>query len=358
MRNAKIALSLGVLLALTACSNQKLTAKNNAPNEHVTPQIIAPSLAALSAESCPETVRFVNAQQIAINIAAVDIPAGTKGMALDGAELIGLWHITSDEPNFGGLSGLSTQRSGTLLTVSDNGAFVWIGMDNGAPDGLGSIAYMRDETGNVFDGKSLVDAEGLELTEAGLALVSFERNARVLAFDLERCGSAARGALIADIPERPDGLGKSIPENQGPEALMIDPAGFLAGGLETSSGNQAAIGKISPSTVSFDERINRPNGTTLVGLDTLDNTVFALFRGYSPLTGNKIVLHAYENGSTEPTELASLQRPFPVDNFEGITATRLPDGTVRLYIVSDDNFSDRQRTLLMAFDVAANSGGN
>jgi hypothetical protein len=39
-----------------------------------------------------------------------------------------------------------------------------------------------------------------------------------------------------------------------------------------------------------------------------------------------------------------------IDNFEGIAAKQMPDGRVRLYIVSDDNFSDSQRTLLMVFD--------
>jgi hypothetical protein len=40
-----------------------------------------------------------------------------------------------------------------------------------------------------------------------------------------------------------------------------------------------------------------------------------------------------------------------MDNFEGVAARRMPDGRVRLYIVSDDNFSASQRTLLMIFDV-------
>jgi hypothetical protein len=29
----------------------------------------------------------------------------------------------------------------------------------------------------------------------------------------------------------------------------------------------------------------------------------------------------------------------------------MPDGRVRLYVVSDDNFSGKQRTLLMIYDV-------
>ena len=358
MQNAKgmiwisVALALALALTLAACTNRSLATEDKPPIVPPSaPLKIEANIAELSDRSCPDDARFTQPQSISINAAAL-ANIDTEGAVInEGVTLKGIWALTSDEPNFGGLSGISQHRSGTLLSVSDAGAFVWIGLDDGAPDRHGAIAYMRDETGDVFDKKSAADAEGLALTDSGIALVSFERNARALAFDLEGCGGAARGALIAKVPDRPAGLGKTIPENEGPEALMIDPDGFLVGGLEAQAGDAAAIGKISPSAVSFEKRIARPSGTKLVGLDALDDDVFALFRGYLPLFGNTIVVHAYENGSTKPHEIATLKRPFPVDNFEGITAARLPDGTVRLYIISDDNFSTKQRTLLMAFDL-------
>ena len=51
-------------------------------------------------------------------------------------------------------------------------------------------------------------------------------------------------------------------------------------------------------------------------------------------------------------KLAELSILFNIDNFEGIAAKELPDGRVRLYVISDDNFSLSQRTLLFVFDVA------
>ena len=42
-----------------------------------------------------------------------------------------------------------------------------------------------------------------------------------------------------------------------------------------------------------------------------------------------------------------------IDNYEGLAAHKLPDGRVRLYVISDNNFSKSQRTLFMVFDVAA-----
>ena len=45
-----------------------------------------------------------------------------------------------------------------------------------------------------------------------------------------------------------------------------------------------------------------------------------------------------------------LAPPLTVDNFEGLTSVPTPDGGTRFYIVSDDNGSNTQRTLLFAFD--------
>ena len=54
------------------------------------------------------------------------------------------------------------------------------------------------------------------------------------------------------------------------------------------------------------------------------------------------------DGSTiDEIRLAS---PLTVDNFEGVAGLPRPDGSVRFYLISDDNFSPAERTLLLAFD--------
>lgn len=53
-------------------------------------------------------------------------------------------------------------------------------------------------------------------------------------------------------------------------------------------------------------------------------------------------------------ELATLRPPLTVDNFEGLAVREEGAEANRrtfLYIVSDDNFSSGQRTLLMKFEV-------
>ena len=76
-----------------------------------------------------------------------------------------------------------------------------------------------------------------------------------------------------------------------------------------------------------------------------------LFRAWDPLQGNRIRL-AWGEGEDEALTLG---RPLLVDNFEGIAAEATETG-LRVWIVSDDNFSARQRTLLYVFDIALGGG--
>ncbi|MFB3060752.1 MAG: esterase-like activity of phytase family protein, partial [Candidatus Binatia bacterium] len=48
-------------------------------------------------------------------------------------------------------------------------------------------------------------------------------------------------------------------------------------------------------------------------------------------------------------ELALLKAPFEVDNFEGLAVHQHPTAGTLLYMISDDNYSFLQRTLLLQF---------
>tara|TARA_A100001037_G_scaffold255691_1_gene241448 strand:+ start:196 stop:522 length:327 start_codon:yes stop_codon:yes gene_type:complete len=50
-------------------------------------------------------------------------------------------------------------------------------------------------------------------------------------------------------------------------------------------------------------------------------------------------------------EIARLEWPFITDKFEAITACAAGCGKTLIYIVSDDNFSDDQRSLLVMFEL-------
>lgn len=347
MRGDKITrLCLGLLTLLAACSVPP-------------PAPVAPSLKnsflpvkdyqhTLKARSCPDPDAFITPQSI--KLTATPLPHPTEeGASLNGLSFAGGWNLTSEEANFGGLSGLTIHPKDHLLAVSDAGAFIWISMADHAPSGYAAIAFMKDEAGTILDGKASADSEGLEMVD-GLALVSFERDHRILAFDLANCGAAAKGTLLTRLPTNPEGLSRSLPKNRGAEALSLAPSGQLQVGFEAPFGAFATILDASQQGSALSAHIPRVGKGVLTGLDTEGETRFALFRSYSPLSGNTAAI-TRQIGSAPPETLATLAPPFPVDNFEGITATRLPDGTLRLYIISDDNFSQKQRTLLLAFDL-------
>ena len=347
MPGAKGTITGLLALLLTACQG---TAPTPAPDQPAEPLLLeSQTFTSLRTASCPDPAAFITPQANPLTITPVQ-PETLKGATLDGLRFAGGWHLASSEPNFGGLSGLSIHPKDHLVTVSDAGAFVWISMANGAPSGISAISYMLDETGTPLEGKRDADAEGLEMVE-GMALVSFERNHRILAFDLANCGAAAKGIQLATIPRQPDGLPRAIPDNEGAEALVLASGKTLKAGLELKASLGAPILDITHGETALTGYLPRPSDKRLVGLDELGDTIFVLYRSYSPLSGNANDIHAHDPGNPDPKILATLKRPFPVDNFEGITATELPDGTVRLYIISDDNFSDRQRTLLLAFDI-------
>ena len=49
--------------------------------------------------------------------------------------------------------------------------------------------------------------------------------------------------------------------------------------------------------------------------------------------------------------LAEMRKPITVDNMEGLDVVTTPDGRTLVFMLSDDNQSSRQRTLLMMFEL-------
>lgn len=316
--------------------------------------------AALKAQSCPAGTQFIPPSEFAI--AAEPVALSDRAAWADlppGVQFAGGWALTSDHAGFGGLSGIERLPNGDFLTVSDTGAFVWIGREAGKLNGRGRIAYMRGQDGNPLKGKAEGDSEGLAMRD-GLAYVSFERRHRIEAFDLESCGAAARAALAASLPVEIEG--RNIRENAGPEALSAGKT--LRAGIEqlmdgTSplidlTMNDVGITLLEPLGPDYDSPLVGMSNPVALGEQSIaGSVVYSLRRNYKPLFGNWLSVEAeyVDAGGSSRRGLFTLARPMNVDNFEGITVETLPDGIHRLWIISDDNFSDRQRTLLFAFDL-------
>ena len=302
----------------------------------------------LRARSCPGEVSFRRADSIEIQVIEAERgSAEARDLNLNGMSLSGAWHLKSAS-GFGGLSGLEVMRSGSLLAIADNGKFVWIGVDpeTGAPDGTGSMAYMHDGEGNVWSDKLAADAEGLAFRD-GLAFVSFERDHRVEAYDLEGCGAAARAALVARLDRVVDG--NVLGDNRGPEALALV-GDELALGIETRASGGSPIGALkSDGTLNDVQRTIQPGLFLLTGMDRENGLTATIFRAYDPVRGARGILRV---GSAQNViGEAQLKKPLPVDNYEGIAIGKAPSGKTRIWLISDDNFSSNQRTLLLALDL-------
>jgi hypothetical protein len=348
----KSVLIASLLLGLAACS---------AP-EPVAPAAVAPTSASalwsfetsarvLRVESCPPGTPDLSPLAIQITAAPVELDALRTNSGLPASVTFAHgWSLTSGNNNFGGLSGLETLPDGNLLSVSDSGTFVWIGLSGRQPDGTGKLAYMLGPDGKQLADKTEGDAEGLAVRD-GIALVSFERDHRIEAFDLQDCGASARAARVARLPF--EASGKPIGENQGAEALSILPAGTLRFGLESLFSGPSPLGIVlaNGNGVLTGETAPNPGGYSLVGLDEAvdasgEPVTVTLYRSYDPIRGNRNIV----TWSTSDLQI-ELKRPMTVDNFEGVAAEFIDSETLRIWLISDNNFSARQQTLLYAFDV-------
>ncbi|MEL7129457.1 MAG: hypothetical protein AAGK23_07905, partial [Pseudomonadota bacterium] len=145
-----------------------------------------------------------------------------------------------------------------------------------------------------------------------------------------------------------------IEDNLGMEALAHYHRALIVG-LEAVQNGGTPIAALSGAVPVFDKRLDAPAGLQLTGLDAHGADLFAVFRGYAPETGSIIDVRRFPQIGGIGERLVRLERPLLADNFEGIAVTAINEQTLRLYIISDDNFSRRQKTLLFAFDVSSSS---
>ena len=89
-----------------------------------------------------------------------------------------------------------------------------------------------------------------------------------------------------------------------------------------------------------------------------NNDLAVLERAYNPNRGITGIRVAHvrtgdlrRGARLEGEVLADLLPPLTLDNFEGIACRANEKGETILYLVSDNNFSDKQRTLLLMFAV-------
>jgi len=306
-------------------------------------------LLALPAAACAQQPEPAQWREIASTATPAPLGAESAGAL----RFLGGIAIDSPDQDFGGLSDFAIQPSGDFVSVSDAGFLVRGRLtlnEAGAPSGVAAleIAPMRDENGALYPSKEDADAEGLALQPDGMLAVSFEQTQTIRFFNLNDPSAPSTAGPALETAS-------SLPSNGGLEALApMSDGRLLVGAEDTGELWIATPGATAPAPRIA--QINLPLGYGLVELDPLPNGDFiALLRFYAPVIGTRIKVWRLDGAGLAQsravvTELAHLQGPLALDNFEGVSVVPTETGA-RLYIVSDDNYNTRQRTLIYAFEL-------
>ncbi len=269
--------------------------------------------------------------------------------------------LTSRFPGFGGLSGIRLDRKGErFISFSDKGSWFTgrILYQEGEMTGLADVeaSPMLGADGRPITARGWFDTESIAL-DGSFVYIGLERVNQVLRFDFSKGFTRSRGEVVPMPPAV-----KTLPFNQGLEALVVVPKGLpLAGTLIALSergldadGNLIAFLVGGPSPGQFSVR--RSNAYDISDATLLPSgELLVLERKFSFVAGVGIRIRRIPLQSVAPGALVDGPAIFEadlgdeIDNMEGIDAFITPEGDTVLTLVSDDNFSMIQRTLLLQF---------
>jgi hypothetical protein len=271
--------------------------------------------------------------------------------------------LSGGDDRFGGLSAIEVDEGGHSLTaLTDRGRWIRLALEHDERGFLVAArvldtALLDDLDGRPFRRPRDRDSEGLARLPDGSFVVAFESRHRLMIY-------AAAQPPFSRPPRwlnPPPGL-YGGPDNGGIEALTAFAGDRLFALSEMFTLNDGSTlgwtgdGKHwSPLRYRAGTDFH-PTGATLLP----DGDVLILERRLSIVGGfaarlvrvseAAILAAAADPGRPlEGDEIARLQAPLNVDNFEGVAATRAANGETIVYLVSDDNFFALQRTLLFAF---------
>lgn len=275
--------------------------------------------------------------------------------------------LVMESPNwlFGGLSAIRFRPNGRdFVMISDTGHWFTGQIERDTAGRLSGIAglevsSMVDRHGRREAQKYNMDSEGLALRE-GEAFVSFERRHQV---DVYGGPDITAGRPVGSVPilmprDR-------LSDNGSLETIAASPPSSpLAGGLvlvaeasEDDDGNLYAAILDGPRKGRFAVRhhdgFDVSDGTFLPNGDLL-----LLQRRFTIARGLAIRIVRIPAGDLRPGAVVdgevilSADSGEQIDNMEGIDAISMPDGSTRLILISDDNHSLFQRSLMLEFRLA------
>ncbi len=289
---------------------------------------------------------------------------GQPGDRFGELEFRGGLMLSSSDPAFGSWSGLDFGSDGRLYAVADDGFWLTarIVEDGGRLVGIEDpmIAPILGEDGEPLADKRRADAEGLRIVAhdgRDTALVSFEQRPRVRLYALTPDFALARPEDVS-LPAFVDGL----PANQGLEAIAVAPPGSRLAGATVviaehaldKNGNHRGFVLDGPDKGTFAiRRVGDFDITDAVFLPSGD--LLTLERKFKLSEGifmriRRIAATTLAPGATlDGTVAVFADMGYQIDNMEGLAVRVGTDGEILVNVISDDNHSPLQRTILLQF---------
>lgn len=272
--------------------------------------------------------------------------------------------LRSSFKHFGGLSAIRVAPNGnSFIALSDKGWWLRgrILYEGPRPIAIvdAEMAPMLGPDGAPLAARGWYDTESIA-QDGGVLYVGIERVHQIVRFDYEKDGLLARGYPI-DLPRAV----RSLPSNKGLEALVFIPSGHpLAGTLIAISergldreGNIKAFLIGGPGPGSF--MVKRTGDYDISDAAVLaPDDLLVLERKFNWSSGlavriRRIALAGLRAGAlVDGPVLMEADLRQEIDNMEGLSIHHGAGAETVLTLISDDNFSFLQRTLLLQFALA------
>jgi hypothetical protein len=293
-----------------------------------------------------------------VMVRPVPVPALPPGQ-LGPFTLEGVWQLSSRDFLFGGWSALVARPGGRLLAINDRGAR----MEFTEPPANPGPLVLRRTVPDRREWITIEDAEAATGDPAGNVWVSWEdRRAisrftpdfahenRVMPKEIQNWSGQFGGESLARTPDghfiliSEDFLARSY--DRGHETLVF-PSDPTAGASMNSPGHvtpRRGVLHLPASGYRPTDIALLPDGRALILQRRLLWPLPMRFSGRIAIADPADLART---GQWTARDLAWLDPPLPTDNFEGIAVRPRADGTVDVWVISDDNKASTQRTLLL-----------
>lgn len=269
------------------------------------------------------------------------------------------WVLSSDNPDFGGISAIAPEDEG-FVAISDAGGVFRFDIDAEGRVSHASLYALPDGPAppeGYQVRKQDRDGESLARDPAtGRLWIGFEQ-----ANAIWRYGP---GLLQAQAHATPEAM-EDWPTNGGAEAMVRLPDGrflvfseegagprgsraalLFAGDPAAGNSDPVRLGYRPPEGFAVTDAAVLPDGRLL-----LLNRRFTFVEGVSARLTLAELPELADGAVIEGREIARLESPLTVDNMEAMAVAER-DGRTIVWIASDDNFNPLQRTLLLEFELA------